>query len=124
MKPVLKNGSDSSKQRNLKEFESIALPIMNQLYSSALRLTRNPSDAEDLLQDAYLKAWRFFYRFELGSNFLAWMMRIMMNTHINEFNKKKRWRFTSDFEKTCETFADEDPKEIDRHDSLDSKPVS
>jgi RNA polymerase sigma-70 factor (ECF subfamily) len=60
------------------------------LYSAALRLTRDPSDAEDLLQEAYLRAYRGFSRFEEGTNLRAWMYRILTNTFINAYRKRQR----------------------------------
>ena len=75
----------------LKErFERDVLPLLPNLYSAALRLTRNPSDAEDLVQDAYLRAFRGFSGFEEGTNLRAWMYRILTNTFINTYRKKQR----------------------------------
>jgi len=75
----------------LKErFERDVLPLLPNLYSAALRLTRNPSDAEDLVQEAYLRAFRGFSGFEEGTNLRAWMYRILTNTFINTYRKKQR----------------------------------
>lgn len=75
----------------LKErFERDVLPLLPNLYSAALRLTRNPSDAEDLVQEAYLRAYRGFSGFEEGTNLRAWMYRILTNTFINAYRKKQR----------------------------------
>ncbi|HEX9717495.1 MAG TPA: sigma-70 family RNA polymerase sigma factor [Actinomycetota bacterium] len=75
----------------LKErFERDVLPLLPNLYSAALRLTRNPSDAEDLVQEAYLRAFRGFSGFEEGTNLRAWMYRILTNTFINAYRKKQR----------------------------------
>jgi RNA polymerase sigma-70 factor (ECF subfamily) len=71
-------------------FERDALPLLPSLYSAALRLTRNPADAEDLVQDVYLRAFRGFGRFEEGTNLRAWLYRILMNTFINAYRKKQR----------------------------------
>lgn len=71
-------------------FERDALPLLPQLYSAALRLTRNPADAEDLVQEVYLRAFRGFAGFEEGTNLRAWMYRILMNTFINAYRKKQR----------------------------------
>ena len=71
-------------------FAELAMPYMDQLYSAALRLTRNPSDAEDLVQEAYLRAYRGFHGFEEGTNLKAWLYRILTNTFINEYRKAKR----------------------------------
>ena len=71
-------------------FAELAMPYMDQLYSAALRLTRNPSDAEDLVQETYLRAYRGFHTFEEGTNLKAWLYRILTNTFINEYRKAKR----------------------------------
>jgi RNA polymerase sigma-70 factor (ECF subfamily) len=77
--------------RDLKErFERDVLPLLSNLYSAALRLTRNPSDAEDLVQEAYLRAYRGFSGFQEGTNLRAWMYRILTNTFINSYRKKQR----------------------------------
>jgi RNA polymerase sigma-70 factor (ECF subfamily) len=71
-------------------FERDALPLLPGLYSAALRLTRNPSDAEDVVQEAFLRAYRGFAGFQEGTNLKAWMYRILTNTFINSYRKKKR----------------------------------
>jgi RNA polymerase sigma-70 factor (ECF subfamily) len=71
-------------------FERDVLPLLPQLYSAALRLTRNPSDAEDLVQETYLRAFRGFAGFEEGTNLRAWIYRILTNTFINAYRKKQR----------------------------------
>ena len=71
-------------------FESMALPFMDQLYSHALRLTQNASDAEDLVQETYLKGYRAFSSFEEGTNIRAWLFRILTNNFINNYRKKQR----------------------------------
>jgi RNA polymerase sigma-70 factor, ECF subfamily len=71
-------------------FEEIAFEHMDSLYSTALRLTRNTEEAEDLIQDAYLRAYRFFDKFEQGTNFKAWIFKILTNTFINKYRKKVR----------------------------------
>ena len=77
--------------RALKErFERDALPLLSGLYGAALRLTRNPSDAEDLLQETYLRAYRGFAGFTEGTNLKAWLYRILTNTFINAYRKRQR----------------------------------
>ena len=71
-------------------FADNAMPLMGSLYSSALRMTRNAADAEDLVQETYLKAYRAYERFEDGTNLKAWMFRILTNTYINAYRKKQR----------------------------------
>ncbi len=71
-------------------FERDVLPILPNLYGAALRLTRNPADAEDLIQETSLRAFRGFAGFEEGTNLRAWMYRILTNTFINTYRKKQR----------------------------------
>lgn len=74
------------------EFEREAIKHLDALYGAALRLTRSPSDAEDLVQDAFVKAYRFYDRFEPGTNMKAWLFRILTNTFINKYRRKTRER--------------------------------
>lgn len=73
--------------RTRKEFEELALRHLDGLYAAALRLTRNTRDAEDLVQDAILRAWRFFDKFERGTNIKAWLFKILTNTFINRYRR-------------------------------------
>jgi RNA polymerase sigma-70 factor (ECF subfamily) len=72
------------------EFAELAMPYMSALYSAALRMTRNPSDAEDLVQETYLRAYRGFGGFRDGTNLKAWLYRILTNTFINSYRAKHR----------------------------------
>nr|WP_275440960.1 MULTISPECIES: sigma-70 family RNA polymerase sigma factor [Corynebacterium] len=71
-------------------FEREALPLLDQLYGGALRMTRNPADAEDLVQEAYMKAYQGFRSYKPGTNLKAWMYRILTNTYINSYRKAQR----------------------------------
>src|SRR3954470_11062951 len=71
-------------------FAEQAMPLMSSLYSGALRMTRNPSDAEDLVQETYLRAYRGFGGFQDGTNLKAWLYKILTNTFINTYRAKKR----------------------------------
>ena len=71
-------------------FAEQAMPLMGPLYSGALRMTRNPADAEDLVQEVYLRAYRGFGGFQQGTNLKAWMFRILTNTYINSYRAKQR----------------------------------
>ena len=71
-------------------FEREAMPFLDALYSAALRMTRNPADAEDLVQETYAKAYASFHQFRPGTNLKAWMYRILTNTFINGYRKKQR----------------------------------
>ena len=119
MKNILKNVLIENRGKNLKDFEALALPLMNQLYCTALRLTRDPMDAEDLVQNTYLKAWQYFHRFELGTNFKAWTLKILTNMFIDSYNNKKSRPSRSDFENTCAIFASQDTSEIDVNNASD-----
>src|ERR1700731_5223546 len=72
------------------DFAEQAMEYMGSLYSAALRMTRNPSDAEDLVQETYLKAYRAFGSFQAGTNLKAWLYKILTNTFINSYRAKKR----------------------------------
>ncbi len=71
-------------------FERDALVFVDQLYAAALRMTRNPADAEDLVQETFLKAYAAFHQFEAGTNLKAWLYRILTNTYINSYRKRQR----------------------------------
>ncbi len=78
-------------ERDLRSrFEADALPLLSNLYSAAYRLTRNAADAEDLVQETILRAYRGFHQFEPGTNLKAWLYRILTNTFINSYRKKQR----------------------------------
>ncbi|MCW2761088.1 MAG: polymerase, sigma subunit, family [Marmoricola sp.] len=79
--------SESDRQAR---FERDALPFLDQLYSAAMRMTRNPADAEDLVQETFAKAYGSFHQFRPGTNLKAWLYRILTNTFINTYRKKQR----------------------------------
>ena len=72
-------------------FEKDALQYLDQLYAAALRMTRNPADAEDVVQETYAKAYASFHQFTPGTNLKAWLYRILTNTYINSYRKKQRY---------------------------------
>ena len=80
---------ESAEERALR-FERDALPYLDQLYSAAMRMTRNPQDAEDLVQETFAKAYSAFHQFREGTNLKAWLYRILTNTFINSYRKKQR----------------------------------
>ncbi|ATW50430.1 RNA polymerase subunit sigma [Streptomyces peucetius subsp. caesius ATCC 27952] len=80
---------ETAAERNAR-FERDALGYLDQMYSAALRMTRNPADAEDLVQETYAKAYGSFHQFREGTNLKAWMYRILTNTFINSYRKKQR----------------------------------
>lgn len=82
--------SGSTEQERAERFERDAMPLLDQLYSAAMRMTRNPADAEDLVQETYLKAFGAFSSFKEGTNLKAWLYRILTNTYINGYRKRQR----------------------------------
>ncbi len=80
------------------KFSDLAMEYMPSLYTAALRMTRNPADAEDLVQETYLKAYRAFSSFTEGTNLKAWLYRILTNTYINTYRAKKRRPEESDID--------------------------
>ncbi len=72
------------------DFEKDAMEFVPQLYSAALRMTRNPADAEDVVQETFLKAYRAYHTFQAGTNLKAWLYRILTNTYINRYRKQVR----------------------------------
>lgn len=77
-------------EQDKERFQQEALPLLDSLYAAALRMTRNPADAEDLLQETMMRAYRSFNRFEPGTNIKAWLFRILTNAYINTYRKKQR----------------------------------
>jgi RNA polymerase sigma-70 factor (ECF subfamily) len=95
--PVALNTVDTeSAAERTARFERDAMPLLDQLYSAAMRLTHNPQDAEDLVQDTFAKAYASFHQYQDGTNLKAWMYRILTNTFINSYRKKQREPLQSD----------------------------
>ena len=87
-------GTTTAAQRDLeRRFTQDALPLLDQLYGAAMKMTRNPQDAQDLVQETFLKAFAAFASFEDGTNLKAWLYRIMTNSYINTYRKKQREPF-------------------------------
>ena len=102
---VQSNTLMNSTQSKQSLFEQEALPHMNALYSFAVRLCRDRDDASDLLQETFLKVYRFFDKFETGTNCKAWLFRILKNTYINQYRKDKKEPDTIEYD-TIEEFYD------------------
>ncbi len=85
-------------------FQNAELPYRDQLFKTALRLTRSAEDAEDLLQETYLKAYRHYASFQPGTNLKAWLFKILKNTFINEYRRRKQLPAQVDFAELEETF--------------------
>jgi RNA polymerase sigma-70 factor (ECF subfamily) len=98
------SSSEQEAAANRARFEEEALKHLDALYRTALRMTRNPSDAEDLVQDALVRAYRFYDRFEPGTNFRAWLFKILTNTYINSYRRKQGRPQESSLEDTEEFF--------------------
>ncbi|MET0740072.1 MAG: sigma-70 family RNA polymerase sigma factor [Candidatus Nanopelagicales bacterium] len=84
------NDIEETAEERAARFERDALPFLDQLYAAAMRMTRNPADAEDLVQETYVKAFAAFHQFSEGTNLKAWLYRILTNTFINNYRKKQR----------------------------------
>jgi RNA polymerase sigma-70 factor (ECF subfamily) len=81
---------EESVEERTARFERDAMVYLDQLYSAAMRMTRNPADAEDLVQETYAKAFAAFHQFKPGTNLKAWLYRILTNAYINTYRKKQR----------------------------------
>ncbi len=88
--------SITSTKEGRRQFEALALPLLDSLYAAALRLTRHEGDAEDLVQDTFMRAYRFFGRFEKGTHFKAWIFKILTNTFINKYRRQVKERSLED----------------------------
>jgi RNA polymerase sigma-70 factor (ECF subfamily) len=87
---------EETQQERDARFERDALPFLEQMYAAAMRMTRNPSDAEDLVQETFAKAYASFHQYTDGTNLKAWLYRILTNTFINSYRKKQREPLQSD----------------------------
>ncbi|WP_302846897.1 MULTISPECIES: sigma-70 family RNA polymerase sigma factor [unclassified Arthrobacter] len=87
--PDVDLATETTEQRR-ERFERDAMQYVDQLYSAAMRMARNPSDAEDLVQEAYTKAFSAFHQYKPGTNLKAWLYRILTNTYINLYRKRQR----------------------------------
>lgn len=98
MTPVVQPVVSRSTKKKHTEFEAEALPHMDVLYNFAVRTTGNQDDAHDLLQETYLKAYRFWDKYEKGTNIRAWLFRIMKNSYINQYRKETKEPDKVDYE--------------------------
>jgi RNA polymerase sigma-70 factor (ECF subfamily) len=87
--PAVDVATESTEERRIR-FERDAMQYVDQLYSAAMRMARNPADAEDLVQEAYTKAFSAFHQYKPGTNLKAWLYRILTNTYINLYRKRQR----------------------------------
>ena len=82
--------AEETPEQRRQRFDQTAIPLLDTIYGGALRLTRNPADAEDLVQETFLRAYNSFHQFEPGTNLKAWLYRILTNTYINAYRKQQR----------------------------------
>ena len=102
---MLNTLSTNIKTEKEKEFLEEAVPHMNFLYSFARHLTGNPDDADDLVQDTFLKAYKFWDKYEKGTNIRAWLFRIMKNSYINRYRKEVKEPNLVDFDEIQEFYT-------------------
>ncbi len=96
------------------DFEAAAMPFVDSLYNTAFRMTRNAEDAEDLVQEAYFKAYKYYDKFQEGTNFRAWLFKILKNTFINSYRKKQSIPPQSDFADIEESFESQLSDQVGR----------
>jgi RNA polymerase sigma-70 factor (ECF subfamily) len=98
------------------DFEAAAMPFVDSLYNTAFRMTRNSEDAQDLVQETYFKAYRHYDKFQEGTNFKAWLFKILKNSFINNYRKKQSRPLQTDFAEIEDVFenrlSDEAPRKI------------
>lgn len=95
-------------------FETQAMAFVDALYNTAVRMTRNPQDAEDLVQETYLKAYKNFDKFEAGTNLKAWLFKIMKNTFINNYRRQQALPPQSDFAEIEDAFESQLADDVTR----------
>ena len=96
------------------DFEAAAMPFVDSLYNTAFRMTRNAQDAEDLVQESYLKAYKYYDKFQEGTNFKAWLFKILKNTFINSYRRRQQRPPQSDFAEIEESFETKVSDEVKR----------
>ena len=115
--PIFSLAIESTTSPKHKEFEQEAIPHMDILYNYALRMTSNADDAHDLVQETFLKAYRFWDKYEKGTNIRAWLFRIMKNTYINRYRKETKEPETVDYDNIQNfyntiRYASDDPNDL------------
>lgn len=114
--PVIEESKSKEELQLYADFEREAVPHMNAVYNFALRMTGDEDDANDLVQETYLKAFRFFDKFEKGTNCKAWLFRILKNSYINDYRKAVKEPNKVDYEDVQNFYENIKPNEIDsRH---------
>ncbi|MBN8706606.1 MAG: sigma-70 family RNA polymerase sigma factor [Bacteroidetes bacterium] len=116
MSLVLSQLSPQAERVRHQDFESEIRPHLTALYNYAFRMTANEEDAEDLLQESLLKAYRFFDSFERGTNCKAWLFRILKNTFINQYRKTAKEPGKVDYDDIKEFYNNIKPDSVDSND--------
>lgn len=96
------------------DFEAAAMPFVDSLYNTAFRMTRNSEDAQDLVQETYFKAYRHYDKFQEGTNFKAWLFKILKNSFINNYRKKQSRPLQTDFAEIEDAFENRLSDEVSR----------
>lgn len=112
--------SVATEESNLRSrFEEEALPLMGSLYAGAMQLTRNPGDAEDLVQDTYVRSFQKFHLYKPGTKLRAWMHRIMVNRFINLYRRRKNSPESASFDDLHEFIGKEDTQALSDYQSAE-----
>ena len=121
MRAIKNTLTDKELQKRYAEFEKEAVPLMDAVYNFALRLTGDEDDADDLVQETYMKAFRFFDKFESGTNCKAWLFRILKNSFINDYRKQTKEPNKVDYEDVQNFYENIKSDEVEsRHYELDA----
>lgn len=121
MRAIKNTLTDKELQKRYAEFEKEAVPHMDAVYNFALRLTGDEDDADDLVQETYMKAFRFFDKFESGTNCKAWLFRILKNSFINDYRKQTKVPNKVDYEDVQNFYENIKSDEVEsRHYELDA----
>lgn len=121
MRAITNNLNDEELQIRYEDFEKEALPHMGALYNFALRMTGDEDDADDLVQETFLKAFRFFDKFEKGTNCKAWLFRILKNSYINDYRKTTKEPDKVDYEDVQNFYENIKSDEVEtRHYEMDA----
>jgi len=121
MRVIQNTLTDKELQKRYAEFEKEAVPHMDAVYNFALRMTGDEDDADDLVQETYMKAFRFFDKFESGTNCKAWLFRILKNSFINDYRKQTKEPNKVDYEDVQNFYENIKSDEVEsRHYELDA----
>ena len=111
---AVENYNSRGNQPRSWDFEAVAMPFVDSLYNTAYRMARNSEDAEDLVQETYLKAYKYYDKFQEGTNLKAWLFKILKNTFINSYRKRQQAPPESDFSEIEDSFESLVSEEVTR----------